>query len=80
MRYRMDQIEALKVELAMLPAVDSRRREVTKQEAVRQMASMIESLRRRGYTFDDIAEILTARGFQIAGGTLRSCFRRSKVT
>ena len=63
----------MKEELASLPAPE--RRSITTREAVAEMADVIEKLRGRGYTIDEVAQLLTQRGLELAPSTLRSYLR-----
>lgn len=78
MGYKVARIEELQQKLAELPEVDDFEREVTKQEAIRRMASTISSLQNRGYSMEKIAEILTSEGLQISVPTLKSYLTRAK--
>ena len=49
--------------------------EVTRKEAVRTLASKIKAMRRKGYTWPKIAELLTKYGISIEPGLLTSYFR-----
>ena len=49
--------------------------EVTRKEAVRTLAPKIKAMRRKGYTWPKIAELLTKYGISIEPGLLTSYFR-----
>lgn len=63
--------------LKELPAVDDGDRELSKMEAVAMMATAIHQLRQKGYSWDRIAEKLTAAGIQINPATLKSYMARA---
>lgn len=78
MGYKIAQIDELRDKLLELPEVDDVEREVTKQEAIRRMASAISVLQKRGYGMDKIAEILTNGGLEISMQTLKSYLSKAK--
>jgi hypothetical protein len=73
-------IDQLKAELATIPALDSTKREVSKQEAIRRLAPEIESLRRRGYRLVDVVALLSKEGIAISPATLSSYLARSATS
>jgi hypothetical protein len=68
-------VGAMAQELRCLPKVTT----VSKQEAVRMLASDIEALKAQGYTYRDILLILQERGLEIASvDTLKNYLHRAK--
>ena len=51
----------------------------SKQDAVRVLSKEISTLQSRGYTMEAIATTLSAQGFRITPGTLKSYVRRAKA-
>jgi len=76
MAITIDDVEALKRELEELPR--NQPRQVTKQEAVAMLASHLGSAKRRGYSPEDLARILSAKGIEINTATLRGYLRRNR--
>jgi hypothetical protein len=76
MAITIDDVEALKRELEELPR--NQPRQVTKQEAVAMLASHLGSAKRRGYSPEELAGILSARGIEINAPTLRGYLRRNR--
>jgi hypothetical protein len=76
MAITIDDVEALKRELEELPR--NQPRQVTKQEAVAMLASHLGSAKRRGYSPEELAGILSARGIELNAPTLRGYLRRNR--
>ena len=76
--YTTEQLETISSKLGELPAVEKRKRQHNKKEAIRLLARDIASLRRRGYTLGQIAEILTREGLEITERTLRNYLQQLK--
>jgi hypothetical protein len=76
MAITIDDVEALRRQLAELPR--NRPREVTKQEAVTLLASELAAAKRRGYSPDDLAGLLSEKGIAINAETLRGYLRRAR--
>jgi hypothetical protein len=76
MGYGLSRIHELKAELAAMPKVDPATREVSKQEAVRQLAPEIESLQKKGYPLERVVTLLADRGIAITLGTLKTYLSR----
>ncbi len=80
MPYTLEDAEALKAELATMPDADNKKKALTKRGAV---AVLSEELRRmhsrKGYSTNELAALLTAKGLAITPQTLRSYLRAKKV-
>lgn len=74
--YTVEMAERIARELRALPAID--RRGARKQAFVRRLKEQIAIVQRRGYSIEEIAEHLTAAGFDISARTLKSYLRRAK--
>ena len=70
----MEELEALRRELSELPA--NKPRIVSKQNAVAELATELASAQRRGYSVEDLAKLLAAKGLALTPGTLRGYLRR----
>jgi hypothetical protein len=72
----IDDIEALRRRLAELPR--NQPREVSKQEAVTLLATELGAARRRGYSPEELAQLLSEQGVMINAPTLRGYLRRNR--
>ena len=71
-----DDLEILRRELSELPT--TRPRTVTKQRAIAELAPELAAAQRRGYTVEDLAQLLADRGLAMTPGTLRGYLRRNR--
>lgn len=71
------EVERIRAAMQALPEVKPEQREVGNQEAVTQLAADIESMRAKGYTWDEIAEFFGKNGITIKATTLKSYARRA---
>lgn len=78
MTITLEGIEALKASMQEAPEVEKSRREISKQDAVKELRSEIEAMQKRGYTLEDIAEFMSKGGVQITTATLKSYLQRTK--
>ena len=69
-----DDVEALRSILASLPR--NQPKQVSKQEAIASLVSELGAAQRRGYNADDLARLMSEKGIDINGPTLRNCLRR----
>lgn len=76
MSVTIEDIEALRRILTDLPRHQPR--QVSKQEAIALLSSELGGARRRGYTPDELARILSERGVAINAATLRGYLRRNR--
>lgn len=76
--YTLEQIEGIAAQLRDLPAVENKKREVSKQEAVKLLSKEIAALQKRGYTLEQISEALRGKGLDIATPTLKSYLQRAR--
>lgn len=79
MAIQLDKIEALKAKMKEAPEVVKEKRQLSKQEAVKELKREIEGMQKKGYTLEDIAKFLTDGGLQITTPTLKSYMQRSKA-
>jgi hypothetical protein len=66
----------LRRELSELPA--TRPRIVSKQKAIAELTAEFGAAQRRGYTIEDLAQLLADRGLAMTPGTLRGYLRRNR--
>jgi hypothetical protein len=78
MAITIDDIEALRRRLAELPR--NQPTQVSKQEAIALLATELGAARRRGYSPDDLAQMLSEQGVAINAATLRGYLRRNQRT
>lgn len=79
MGYTVEKVEKVADKLRSLPpAPENKKREVSKQEAVKILADEITSLQKRGYTIEQIAELMRGEGLDFATPSLRSYLQRAK--
>jgi len=76
MAITIDDIEALRRRLTELPR--NQPREVSKQEAVILLASELGAARRRGYSPEELARLMSEQGVAINAATLRGYLRRKR--
>jgi hypothetical protein len=70
----VDDVEVLRSILSALPRHQPQ--QVSQQEAIASLASELRVAQRRGYTTDDLARLMSEKGVEINGPTLRNCLRR----
>jgi hypothetical protein len=75
-----DQVEQLRSTLKAAPKVPAASVDTTKQEAVKLLAREIEGLQKRGYSLEQIAEMLKGGGLVVSTPTLKSYLSRAKTT
>jgi hypothetical protein len=75
-----DQVEQLRSTLKAVPKAPATGVDTTKQEAVKLLAREIEGLQRRGYSLEQIAEMLKGGGLVVSTPTLKSYLSRAKTT
>ncbi len=76
MDYEPDAVAALKQALEALPK--RQRRKLSTREAIAEMADTISASLLKGYTQEEIAQLLTTRGIRVAPSTLRQYLRRHR--
>ena len=78
MAITVEQVERIAEKLRALPPIENKKRVVSKQESIKMLTSEIAGLRERGYTLEQIAELLTADQLEIGAPTLKSYLQRTK--
>lgn len=78
MAITVEQVERIAEKLRALPPIENKKRVVSKQESIKMLTGEIAGLRERGYTLEQIAELLTADQLEIGAPTLKSYLQRTK--
>lgn len=65
-------VDAIRARLAAVPAKEASAREVTRVEAVTRMRGEILALRERGYSWEEVAGMVSGEGCRVAAATLRT--------
>lgn len=78
MALTLEALEALRERIKDAPPAPKETQKVNKMEAIRAIRKDIESMQKRGYSFDDIAKFLSEGGLQITTPTLKSYMQRTK--
>lgn len=73
-------VDAIRAKLAIVPAKDDGARELTRQEAIARMADEIRSLRELGYSWSEVASIVSREGCQVTPGALKTGLSRKGLT
>jgi hypothetical protein len=79
MGYSNEKLGAIAAKLKTMPAIEKKKQEHSKQDAVKVLAKEIAALQKRGYTLDQIAETLRGEGLDITTPTLKSYLQRIKA-
>ena len=74
------QVDDLRLMLREMPAQEETKQKLTLQQAIARMADELTELQRRGYSIDDIANILRGTGLEISPQSLKSYLSRSRST
>jgi len=74
----IEQVETIAARLRTLPPIENKKQVVSKQESIRMLTGEIAALRERGYTLEQVAELLTANHLEIGAPTLKSYLQRSQ--
>ena len=72
MRLTVAAIEAIRADLAAVPPKDESAREVTRLEAIARVRGEVMALRDRGYSWQEVAEMLSTKGCRVTAATLRT--------
>ena len=73
----VEQVEQISAKMKELPAVENKKRPVSKQEAIKLLARDIKAMQARGYTLEQVSELLKQLGVSLTTPTLRSYLKRS---
>jgi hypothetical protein len=73
-----EKIEAIAAKLRELPAIEKKKPEFSKQEAVKLLSKEIVAMQKRGYTLVQISEALRGEGLSIATPTLKTYLQKAR--
>lgn len=65
-------VDAIRADLAALPPKDESAREVSRLEAIVRMRGEVISLRERGYSWQEVAEVVSSKGCRVTAATLKT--------
>jgi hypothetical protein len=65
-------VDAIRADLAAVPPKEASAREVTRLEAIARMRGEVMALRERGYSWDEVAELLSSKGCRVTAATRRT--------
>ena len=63
-------VDAIRADLAAVPPKDASAREVTRLEAISRMRGEVLALREGGYTWQEIADMVSGKGCRVTAATL----------
>ncbi len=72
------QVESLKLQLREMPLPEKSQQVLSKQAAIARRAADLVKLQQRGYSIDEIADILTAHGLAVTGKSLKTYLYRAR--
>ncbi|AMM18738.1 protein mobC (plasmid) [Burkholderia sp. PAMC 28687] len=78
MKLTTEKIEAIATKLRELPAIEKKKPEFSKQEAVKLLSKEIVAMQKRGYTLLQISEALRGEGLNIATPTLKTYLQKAR--
>ncbi|WP_241136323.1 hypothetical protein [Achromobacter insuavis] len=78
MTLTVESIEKLKTELDQLPEIDDRKRVLNKREAIAMLVDDVDALRKKGYTYEEIADVLTKHNLAITAATLKGYLSKAR--
>jgi len=73
-------VDAIRADLAAVPPKDASAREVTRLEAISRMRGEVLALREGGYTWQEIAEMVSSKGCRVTAATLSTEMLRKPGT
>lgn len=78
MKFKVEKIQEVAGKLDALPRIEKAPTELSKQDTIKALAKNIESLQKRGYTLQQVGDILRAEGINVANTTLKSYLLKAK--
>jgi hypothetical protein len=78
MEFTLESTTRLAEELRGIPPKDPAKRRLDKQAVVNAIKQEIVALQKRGYTIEEVAEMVRGRGFEITTPTLKNYLQRAK--
>jgi hypothetical protein len=73
-------VDAIRERLAAIPEKDGTERRVTRLEAIGRMTDEILGLRKRGYSWKEVAEFVSSEGCRVTVGSLKTVLWKRGVT
>lgn len=73
-------VDAIRERLAAIPEKDRADRKVTRLEAIARMTDEILGLRKRGYSWKEVAEIVSREGCPVTAGSLKTVLWKRGAT
>jgi hypothetical protein len=73
-------VDAIRERLAAIPEKDGAERKVTRLEAIARMTEEILGLRKRGYSWKEVAALVSSEGCQVTVGSLKTVLWKRGVT
>jgi len=73
-------VDAIRERLAAIPEKDGAERKVTRLEAIARMTDEILGLRKRGYSWKEVAELVSSEGCRVTVGSLKTVLWKRGVT
>ena len=80
MKYTLEQIQRIQAKLKIMPVIERKNVELSRQESIRILSKEIAEMQKRGYTMEQIAQCLSGEGLAVATPTLKSYLQKSKRT
>lgn len=78
-RYKLADVENLKKELELLPEIEAESRQVSLKDAMKTLAPVLRQMRqRRGYTNDQLLQVLRSKGITIAKSSLKDYLKAGR--
>jgi hypothetical protein len=78
MDFTLESTTRLAEELRAIPPKDPAKRRLDKQAVINEIKQEVIALQQRGYTIEEVAEMLRGRGFEITTPTLKNYLQRAK--
>ena len=78
MKFNVDKIQAVAKKLDAMPRIEKAAKELSKQDTIKALSKHIESMQKRGYSLEQIGDILRAEGIEVANTTLKSYLLKAK--
>ena len=78
MKFNVEKIQEVAKKLDAMPRIEKAPKELSKQETIKALAKHIESMQKKGYSLEQIGEILRAEGIDVANTTLKSYLLKAK--
>ena len=77
-RYTPEQVQEISAKLRELPAIKKKRSDYSSQDVVKMLSKDIVALQKRGYTLEQIANVLRQENLTVATPTLKNYLQRAK--